>query len=188
MTQTLNNLGQPIGFDIPRWTPPKHPPRESMVGNFCRVEPLDKGRHAADLYRANRLDTDNRSWTYLAYGPFDSLESYLDWMDRLCCGDDPLFHAIVDTKTGKAVGVASYLRIEPANGSIEVGHINYSPLLQRTPAATEAMVLMMARAFELGYRRYEWKCDALNSPSRVFNPKIWRYAIIFNVAAPSVRR
>src|SRR4030088_1912252 len=166
MTRTLNNLGQPIGFDIPRWTPPKRPPRESMVGNFCRVEPLDKGRHAADLYRANRLDTDNRIWTYLAYGPFDSLESYLDWMDRLCCGDDPLFHAVVDTKTGKAVGVASYLRIEPANGSIEGGHINYSPLLQRTPAATEAMYLMMKRALDLGYRRYEWKCDALNAASR----------------------
>jgi RimJ/RimL family protein N-acetyltransferase len=166
MTQTLNNLGQPIGFDVPRWIPPKRPPHESMVGHFCRVELLDKGRHAADLYRANRLDTDNRIWTYLAYGPFDSLESYLAWMDRLCCGDDPLFHAIVDGKTGKAVGVASYLRIDPANGSIEIGHINYSPLLQRTPAGAEAMYLMMRRAFDLGYRRYEWKCDALNAASR----------------------
>src|ERR1700730_9216440 len=166
MTQTLNRLGQPVGFDIAGWTPPQRPPRESMVGLYCRVEPLDKSRHAADLYDANRQDPDNRIWTYLAYGPFDSLESYLVWMDRLCCGDDPLFHAIVDAKTDKAVGVASYLRIDPANGSIEVGHINYSPLLQRTPAATEAMYLMMKRAFDLGYRRYEWKCDALNAASR----------------------
>jgi len=153
MTQTLNSLGQPVGFDISGWTPPQRPPRESMVGLYCRVEPLDKSRHAADLYRANRQDPDNRIWTYLAYGPFDSLESYHVWMDRLCCGDDPLFHAIVDAKTDKAVGVATYLRIDPANGSIEVGHINYSPLLQRTPAATEAMYLMMKRAFDLGYRR-----------------------------------
>jgi RimJ/RimL family protein N-acetyltransferase len=80
--------------------------------------------------------------------------------------DDPQFHAIVDRATGQAVGVASYLRIDPAAGSIEVGHINYSPLLQRTVAATETMYLMMRRAFELGYRRYEWKCNALNAPSR----------------------
>jgi RimJ/RimL family protein N-acetyltransferase len=166
MTHRLNSLGQPIGFAIPGRTRPSHPPRESMVGRFCRVEPLDIGRHAAELYLANRLDTDNRIWTYLAYGPFDTLESYLAWMDRLCCGDDPLFHAIVDGMTGKAVGVASYLRIDPASGSIEVGHINYSPRLQRMPAATEAMYLMMKRAFDLGYRRYEWKCDALNGASR----------------------
>jgi RimJ/RimL family protein N-acetyltransferase len=79
---------------------------------------------------------------------------------------DPLFYAIVDLEQGRAVGVAAYLRIEPSAGSIEVGHINYSPLLQRTPAATEAMFLMMERVFDLGYRRYEWKCDALNEPSR----------------------
>jgi len=88
-------------------------------------------------------------------------------MRKSCLGEDPLFHAIVERKTGEAVGVASYLRIDPANGVIEVGHINYSPLLQRTRAATEAMFLMMRRVFdELGYRRYEWKCDALNAPSR----------------------
>jgi RimJ/RimL family protein N-acetyltransferase len=81
--------------------------------------------------------------------------------------DDPLFHSIVDAKTGKAVGVATFMRIDRANGVIEVGNINYSPLLQRTPAATEAMFLMMARVFdELKYRRYEWKCDSLNAPSR----------------------
>jgi RimJ/RimL family protein N-acetyltransferase len=79
---------------------------------------------------------------------------------------DPQFFAIVDPASARAVGVASYLRITPASGSIEVGHINYSPLLQRKPAATEAMYLMMANAFDLGYRRYEWKCDALNAPSR----------------------
>ena len=86
-------------------------------------------------------------------------------MAETCRGSDPLFYAVVDAATGGATGVASYLRIDPANGSIEVGHINYSPLLQRTPAATEAMYLMMWHVFELGYRRYEWKCNALNAAS-----------------------
>lgn len=137
-----------------------------MDGRFCRLEPLDPARHADDLFAANALDEEGRSWTYLPYGPFETLESYRDWTERSCRGNDPLFYAIVNRKTGKAEGVASYLRIEPNQGSIEVGHLNFSPHLQRTPAATEAMFLMMQRAFELGYRRYEWKCNALNGPSR----------------------
>jgi RimJ/RimL family protein N-acetyltransferase len=87
-------------------------------------------------------------------------------MHALCLGDDPLFFAIVDRTTSAPLGVASWLRIDPRAGSIEVGHLHFSPRLQRTPHATEAMFLMMQRAFELGYRRYEWKCDALNAPSR----------------------
>ena len=109
-------------------------------------------------------------WTYLPYGPFDSLDTYRAWTEEMSRRSDPLFFAIIDHNSGhasgRAVGLASYLRIDPAAGSIEVGHLHYSPLLQRTPAATEAMFLMMERAFNLGYRRYEWKCDALNAPSR----------------------
>ncbi|MEO7913230.1 MAG: GNAT family protein [Roseiflexaceae bacterium] len=163
---TVNALGQPIGFAVAGWATPPRPPREPIHGRYCRVEPLDSARHAADLFAANRAAIDPRDWTYLAYGPFESMEEYQDWIQRVCLGDDPLFHAIIDSATDKAVGVASFLRIEPGSGSIEVGHINFSPLLQRTPAATEAMYLMMQRAFELGYRRYEWKCDALNARSR----------------------
>ena len=138
-----------------------------MVGRFCRVEPLDPAGHAADLFAANRLDAEGRNWTYLFQEPFADLDSYRQWLEQVAKGDDQLFHSIVDLKTGKAVGVATFMRIDRANGVIEVGNINYSPLLQRTPAATEAMFLMMARVFdELGYRRYEWKCDALNAPSR----------------------
>ena len=136
-----------------------------MEGRLCRLEPLDPERHAAALHAANALDGGGRNWTYLPYGPFETFEDYRAWMEGTCRGDDPLFYAVVDPLTGGATGVASYLRIDPANGSIEVGHINYSPLLQRTPAATEAMYLMMKRAFDLGYRRYEWKCNALNGPS-----------------------
>ena len=112
------------------------------------------------------LDPSGQAFTYLHSGPFDSLESYRQWIVTSCHGDDPLFHAIVDSSTGMATGVAAYMRIDPPNGAIEVGHLNFSPLLQQTSAASEAMHLMMKNAFALGYRRYEWKCDSLNAPSR----------------------
>lgn len=161
-----NALGQPVGPSLPGWQPPPRPPRTPMEGRFCRVEPLEPARHADDLWAANALDRDGRNFTYLSAGPFAAREAYVEWLNESCRGDDPLFHAIVDAASGRAVGVASFLRIDPRNGVIEVGHINYSPLLQRRPAATEAMLLMMKRAFDLGYRRYEWKCDSLNAPSR----------------------
>lgn len=165
-TPRYNELGQPVGAPVAGWKEPPRPPRTPMQGRYCRVEPLDPARHAENLFRANALDRTGRNWTYLFYGPFESLSAYRGWMQASCLGDDPLFHAIIDQAAGAATGVASYLRIDPKNGSIEVGGINYSPLLQRKPAATEAMYLMMKRAFGLGYRRYEWKCDALNAPSR----------------------
>jgi RimJ/RimL family protein N-acetyltransferase len=137
-----------------------------MHGRYCRIEPLNADRHGTDLHRANASDAAGAMWTYLPYGPFHSLDEYATWLSGAAASDDPLFHAIVDAESQRAIGVASFLRIDPAAGSIEVGHIAYSPLLQRTRAATEAMYLMMRRAFELGYRRYEWKCDALNAGSR----------------------
>src|SRR5262249_3673431 len=146
--------------------PPPAPAREPMEGRFCRLEPLDPDRHAEALFDADAADADGRSWTYLAYGPFRTLSDYRTWMSATCLGDDPLFFAILDQAGGKAAGVAGSLRIPPAAGSIEVGHIHSSPRLQRSPAATEAMFLMMQWAFESGYRRYEWKCDALNAASR----------------------
>jgi len=162
----VNVLGQPIDFTVAGWKAPPRPPREPMTGRTCRVEPLDPARHGAQLHAANLLDTAHRNWTYLPYGPFATFDGYSVWLNGVAAGTDPMFHAIVDLATGDAVGVASYLRIDPAAGSIEVGHINYSPRLQRRIAATEAMYLMMKRAFELGYRRYEWKCHALNAASR----------------------
>jgi RimJ/RimL family protein N-acetyltransferase len=161
-----NPLGQAIGAAMPGWTPRPRPSREPMVGAACRLEPLDADRHAADLFEANRTGDSARMWTYLPVGPFDSFDEYVAWAAAASRTDDPLFFAVKDAASGKAVGVASYLRIDPSNGTIEVGHIAYSPALQRTRAATEAMYLMMQRAFTLGYRRYEWKCDALNAPSR----------------------
>lgn len=161
-----NRFGQPVGLPVEGWKPPGLPPREPMDGRFCRLEPLLPEKHAASLHAANALDADGRMWTYLQYGPFESQEAYRAWLEKMSRESDPLFFAIIDRGTDRPVGVASYLRIAPQAGSIEVGHLGYSPLLQRTPAATEAMFLMMANAFKLGYRRYEWKCDALNGPSR----------------------
>ena len=156
-----------MGFPLDDWQPRQAPRRTPMVGNYCRVEPIDPARHAKDLHVANLADTQQRLWTYMGYGPFASLADYISWLEGSCLGDDPLFHAIVDQANDQAIGVASFLRIEPAVGVIEVGHINYSPRLQQTRAATETMYLMMRRVFdELGFRRYEWKCDDLNAPSR----------------------
>ena len=166
MSGRTNELGQPIGEPVSGWTPRERPPRTPMVGRWCRLEPLDPARHAAQLHAANATDGDGRMWTYLTMEPFASEEAYRAWADRAAASEDPLFHAILDA-LGRAVGVATFMRIDPAMGVIEVGNIAYSPLLQRTAAATEAMYLMMRRAFdERGYRRYEWKCDALNAPSR----------------------
>jgi RimJ/RimL family protein N-acetyltransferase len=160
-----NALGQPIGPPVASWDPPRSPPRESMCGRFCTVEVMDE-RFVTDLFAADTLDADGRTWTYLPYGPFATEQDYRGWLRATCQGPDPLFHVVIDSARGHAVGVAAYMRIQPASGSIEVGHVHFSPLLQRTPVATEAMYLMMRRAFQLGYRRYEWKCDSLNVPSR----------------------
>ena len=161
-----NETNYPIGESIPGWTEPPFMPRETMQGRYCRLEPLDARRHADDLFTANSQDRNGLGWTYLAYGPFDSLNVYRDWIESVCRRSDPQFYSMIDADSGKSLGVASYLRIAPEHGSIEVGHIHYSPALRGTTAATESMYLMMRRAFELGYRRYEWKCDSLNLKSR----------------------
>jgi RimJ/RimL family protein N-acetyltransferase len=168
MEPDLNQFGQPVGTPVPGWTkrPPPPPPRTAIIGRFCTVEPLDPERHAAQLFTAFAED-DGRMWTYLPRGPFASAAEYREWTEGAVRLDDPLTHAIVDNVSGEAVGTAAYMRIDPAFGVIEVGSITYSPRLQRRPAGTEAMYLMMRRVFdELGYRRYEWKCNSLNMPSR----------------------
>jgi len=167
MSEHRNQLGQPIGFPVPGWTARPRPSRDIIAGRFCRLEPLDAGRHAAPLYDALAHDKEGRNFTYLPVERFESLEALHNWAEPVSVGDDPVFYAIIDLSTDQPVGYASFLRIDPKSGVIEVGHINYSPLLQRKPAATEAMYLMMRHVFDdLGYRRYEWKCNALNAPSR----------------------
>lgn len=184
LPEHLNNpFGQPVGLPVPGWSPPPFPAREVIDGRYCRLEPLDPARHAADLHAANSLDAEGRNWTYLPVGPFDSLESYREWLTSYCLGKDPMFFATVERGLGKPYGVASFMRITPAAGTIEVGHIHFSEKMKRSPIATEAMYLMMKNAFDLGYRRYEWKCDSLNAPSRAAAARFgFRYEGIFRQA------
>jgi len=160
-----NELDMTVGFQVDNWVAARLPNHEFLAGRYCRCEPLNLESHSNDLYEAYLQDQENRNWVYLPYGPFESFEDYRKWMESACFNGDPFFYAIIDSGSDKAIGVASYLRITPEQGCIEVGHINYSPALQGTIAATEAMYLMMKNAFALGNRRYEWKCNALNEKS-----------------------
>lgn len=162
----MNELGQPIGWSVEFPGPIDLPERTSLTGRYCRVVPLNAEAHAQDLFVAYTDAVDVGDWTYLPYGPFADLSDFSAWLRSIQSGADPQFYAIIDLLDDTACGVASYLRIEPAARSIEVGHIHFSRRLQQTAAATEAMYLFMRRAFEGGYRRYEWKCDELNAPSR----------------------
>jgi len=143
-----NSFEQPIGFPVSDWKECALPPRTAMSGKWCLVEILDTEKHAEELFAAYVKKRNDQDWTYLPYGPFDRFENYLKWMKNACSGKDPLFHVIKDAITQKALGVASYLRIEPILGVVEVGHIHFSPVLQKTPHATEAMFLMMSRVFD----------------------------------------
>lgn len=167
MDELRNELDQPVGFPVADWQPSVFPPHTRMEGCYCDLAPLDAQTHAQDLYDAFGKGQDRRNWTYLPYGPFDNFDLFNAWLKNVSTGKDPQFYAIQDKQSGVALGMASYCRMQPSMGVIEVGHIHYSPLLQKTPMATEAMYLMMKQVFDdLGYRRYEWKCDALNAPSR----------------------
>lgn len=146
------------------WKPPSRPDAAVLEGRYVRLERLTPDRHAVDLHRANSAD--DGVWDYMPYGPFASAGDYEAWVRDVAEGDDPFFYAVRAVSTGRASGVASYLRISPEAGSIEIGHICFSPELQRSAAATEAIFLMMKWAFEAGYRRFEWKCNAANIASR----------------------
>ena len=132
MTQYKNSLGQAIGSPLTDWQACERPPKTAILGNYCRVEALNIEKHAEDLYQAFAKDQDHSNWTYLPYGPFngdDGFDEFKAWMNSTCSGQDPLFHTVIDLKTNKAVGIASLMRIEPAIGVIEVGHIHFSPLM-----------------------------------------------------------
>jgi len=156
-------MRQPIGFPVPGWKPVPRPSRAVLEGRYCRLEPLAP-RHAPAMFAALADDREGTSYTYLGYEPFADEAAVCRLFEGYATSDDPLFFAIL--LDGACTGIASLLRIDPEVGVVEVGHIHYAPRLQRTRAATEAMYLLMRAAFQLGYRRYEWKCDALNAPSR----------------------
>jgi RimJ/RimL family protein N-acetyltransferase len=163
----VNEFMQPVGAPVPDWPGAQMPARVTLEGRYARLEPVEAERHAHDLYEAYRCAPDGRDWTYMAYGPFETFDAYRAHLVRAASLDDPLHFAVVDRESGAALGTLALMRIDCANGVIEVGHVAYSPRLQRTRVATEAIYLLMRYVFdELHNRRFEWKCDALNAPSR----------------------
>ena len=155
-----------VGKIVDGYKTPPNPKDISLDGELVKLVPLKAEKHSLNLFEANIKDKEGNIWTYLPYGPFDSIEKYSEWIKAVEDEKDPVFFAIIRKTDNKAAGVASFLRVKPSNGSIEVGHINFSPLLQCSTEGTEAMYLMMKWVFENGYRRYEWKCNALNVKSR----------------------
>jgi RimJ/RimL family protein N-acetyltransferase len=166
MTRT-NEYQQPIGEAVIDWTPRERPARIAIEGKHCRIEPLDADRHAADLFDAYGQAPDGSDWTYLFVGPFTDFDAFRDYLTKAAASTDPLHYTVVDSASGKAVGTLALMRIEPVHGVIEMGSVTLSPLLKQTRISTEAQYLLMRHVFDdLGYRRYEWKCDSLNAPSR----------------------
>lgn len=162
-------MDAPTGFGpVLDWTPVQVPAREPIPGETVRLEPLDPARHGAALYAASHgPGHDPALWDYLGYGPFPSEAEFMGWLTTQARSPDPMFFAIVDAATGRAEGVASYMRISAADGVIEIGHIWFGAALQQSRKATEAIFLLARHAFDrLGYRRLEWKCNALNGRSR----------------------
>jgi RimJ/RimL family protein N-acetyltransferase len=161
------STGLPIGPRVVDPSAAPRPQRVTLTGRNSAVTALDPVAHADSLYAATSGPENERLWLYLFDGPFANRTDFDAYLARIAQSEDPLYYAILDATTGASVGHAAYLRIEPAHRCLEVGAILYAPSLQRTPAATEAMYLMAKHVFEdLGYRRYEWKCNALNAPSR----------------------
>lgn len=167
MPGKTNACGQPIGEAVPQWSGARRPARIALEGNYCLVQPLDVECHMADLFDAFEEDEEGKLWTYMFAGPFSEQGAFRVWLEAAAASADPHFFALVDRGSGRAAGVAAYMRIKADMGVIEIGNIIFAPVLQRTPAATEAMFLLMQHVFdELGYRRYEWKCDSLNAASQ----------------------
>ncbi|MBX2831496.1 MAG: GNAT family N-acetyltransferase [Rhodospirillales bacterium] len=160
-------FGKPVGHPVKNWTKCDVPQHSDMIGNHVIVSPLNVARDARQLFDANNMAEDGARFTYLFTDAFDDFDAYKAWLEGMAAHQDPMLHTIIDKATNTAVGVAALMRFDPTHGVIEVGNINYAPALSKTIGGTEAMYLMMKRAFdELGYRRYEWKCDDQNAPSR----------------------
>ncbi|MDF1856133.1 GNAT family protein [Pseudooceanicola sp.] len=155
---------RPVGPIIEGWQAPPLPEGPVLEGRYAALEPMRADSHAALIYR--EMQGHDWLWDYISFGPFASASQYHRWMRGAEGQPDPHFLAIRDKDRGIWGGVAAFMRIKPAMGVVEVGSITFAPALQGARAATEAMALMMGWVFDAGYRRYEWKCDALNRPSR----------------------
>ncbi|HUF33941.1 MAG TPA: GNAT family protein [Acidimicrobiales bacterium] len=159
----VNQFGQPVGVALGAWAPPAMPSPTGLTGDLVQLEPLDRRLHTDGLFAAF-AEASPSLWTYMAIGPFQNPEELTSALDAMTGHSDRQPYAI--TLDSKPVGFASYLRVDQQSGVLEIGSIAFSPSLQRTTAATEALYLMIDHCFDLGYRRCEWKCDDLNAPSR----------------------
>lgn len=165
--QNINEYGQPIGPELSNWIPRDLPCAAALVGEYCRLERVDITKHADSLFAAYQDAQNGPDWTYLSAGPFSGRTAFIEYVRRIGQSQDPFHYAVIDRLSGKALGTLALMRIDAIHGTIEVGFVVYSAALKRTRIATEAQFLLMEYALgELGYRRYEWKCDALNAPSR----------------------
>ena len=162
-----NQFGQLLGDPIENWTPRQKPAKTIIQGSYSILKPIAINQHADKLFDVLAIDNQGESWTYLPYGPFDTLSEFKDWLAKTMSDNDTLLYAILDAKTQEPIGISGYLRMNPEHGVIEIGHLHFSKLLKQTSLATEAIYLMLRHAFdEYGYRRCEWKCNYLNEPSR----------------------
>lgn len=163
---TLNHFGQPIGDALPDWQTHEPPQPIKLDGRYCHLEPLDAALHSKDLFNAWHSIEDNRDWTYLAVDRPATQEACDLFVATNAASKDPLFFAVIDNATQRAIGSVSLMRIDPVNGVIEIGWVNWSPLMKRSCHSTEAIYLLLKYIFDgLHYRRCEWKCHSLNAPS-----------------------
>lgn len=161
----MSSFRQPVGSPLPNWTPAREIPKSEITGRYCRISPLIVAKHSADLFASFSKDREGSLWTYLPYGPFQDFNEYQKWLGEISRNPDPFFYTLFDLKSEKAIGVFALMRIDQSVGSIEIGHVAFSPELKRTRLATEAVFLAMQAVFQRGYRRFEWKCDSLNEAS-----------------------
>lgn len=153
--------------DLTNWQTRPRPERQILEGKFVRLEPLNAAKHGDDLYEASTVADVEERFQWLYETPPASRQEFDEWLIEKEKSEDPLFFAVIDKKTGKVTGRQTLMRIDPANGVAEIGNIYWGPLMARTPAATEAQYLFMQYIFDtLGYRRYEWKCNNANIPSK----------------------
>lgn len=162
----INLYGQTVGDVVPDWNGAAVLPRETLIGQYCRLVPLDADSHAADLFDAYAQAPDDRDWTWLASSRPTSVEAAVCWVQGKVTDASLVPYAVIEQRSGRAVGLVCFMAIEREHGSVEIGHVTWSPRMKNTVLGTESIWLLLRQAFALGYRRVEWKCDSLNTASR----------------------
>jgi len=164
---TVQTTTYPIGSPVPNWQSRPSPSGVVLTGSHCRLEPLNPTRHTDELFTAYSQAPNDGDWTYLSVGPFRDDQAFRTHVQQMSLSTDPFHFAVIDLRTGLAVGTLALMRHQPQHGVVEVGCVTFSTVLQRSRTSTEAQFLLMSHVFDqLGYRRYEWKCDSLNRRSR----------------------